>query len=262
MRLREADRKKMRVTTRERHLNLLADRGYTIDEANHLAWVDCRRCGGSGRFSFNPLDGDRCFGCLGAKGDWVDASRVARNVLARESRERRKDVTARRRVLRAIEDARRVLASDPDLRAAFAGSRNHFIRRVAAQLVRRGSVTPAQRTAVIRAAARESVTERAAEVVSVPVPEALLAGRHEVEGRIVHTRWVYSQWGSTLKGLIIVAADGGEFKLWGSIPADLISEDLDQARITFTARFERSHDDAAFGFFNRPTKATIQENRQ
>jgi hypothetical protein len=26
---------------------------------------DCTRCGGSGRYSFNLMDGDRCFGCAG-----------------------------------------------------------------------------------------------------------------------------------------------------------------------------------------------------
>jgi hypothetical protein len=26
----------------------------------------CRRCGGSGEYSYNPLDGTRCFGCSGA----------------------------------------------------------------------------------------------------------------------------------------------------------------------------------------------------
>lgn len=26
----------------------------------------CTRCGGDGRYSWNPMDGDRCFGCLGS----------------------------------------------------------------------------------------------------------------------------------------------------------------------------------------------------
>lgn len=30
-----------------------------------LAYENCGRCGGSGRYSYNQIDGDRCFGCNG-----------------------------------------------------------------------------------------------------------------------------------------------------------------------------------------------------
>lgn len=33
---------------------------------NAIETVTCGRCGGSGKFSFNTLDGDRCYGCHGS----------------------------------------------------------------------------------------------------------------------------------------------------------------------------------------------------
>lgn len=52
----------------------------------------CSRCGGSGQYSFNPLDGTRCFGCngrgYGKETTIEDAERRARNrVKARARRE-------------------------------------------------------------------------------------------------------------------------------------------------------------------------------
>ena len=40
--------------------------------------VECYRCGGSGRYSYNPMDGDRCYGCGGSgwvikRGAWAKA---------------------------------------------------------------------------------------------------------------------------------------------------------------------------------------------
>ncbi len=42
--------------SRKAAISRLVALGYTIV---------CSRCGGSGRYSFNPTDGDRCFGCSG-----------------------------------------------------------------------------------------------------------------------------------------------------------------------------------------------------
>lgn len=42
--------------SRKAAISRLVALGYTIV---------CSRCGGSGRYSFNPIDGDRCFGCSG-----------------------------------------------------------------------------------------------------------------------------------------------------------------------------------------------------
>lgn len=53
----------------------------------------CSRCGGSGHYSYNPLDGTVCFKCRGGRGEWVEAAeylRLARNrAKARVARERK-----------------------------------------------------------------------------------------------------------------------------------------------------------------------------
>lgn len=53
----------------------------------------CHRCGGSGHYSYNPLDGTVCFGCRGRRGEWVEVGeylRLARNrAKARVARERK-----------------------------------------------------------------------------------------------------------------------------------------------------------------------------
>jgi len=53
----------------------------------------CGRCGGTGHYSYNPLDGTRCFDCRGRRGQWVtkaDHDRRAHNrELAAQRRERK-----------------------------------------------------------------------------------------------------------------------------------------------------------------------------
>ena len=104
------------------------------------------------------------------------------------------------------------------------------------------------------------------------IPESLLDGRVRITAEIVHLKWVTSQFGDSLKCLMKVTTDDGDFKLWGSVPgavldaardAAQIDEDLHEddwiksQRITFTARIERSADDAGFGFYKRPSKIEI-----
>lgn len=36
-----------------------------LHKLGKLDYVPCNRCGGSGRYSYNQIDGDRCFGCAG-----------------------------------------------------------------------------------------------------------------------------------------------------------------------------------------------------
>lgn len=52
-----------------------------------LEKVTCGRCGGSGRFSFNPKDGDRCYGCNGRGFVMVDPVKHAKAKAAKAKRE-------------------------------------------------------------------------------------------------------------------------------------------------------------------------------
>lgn len=69
-----------------------------LTEVRTIGGVDqalnpCHRCGGSGHYSYNPVDGTRCFGCRGNRGEWVEVDeylRLARNrAKARAARERK-----------------------------------------------------------------------------------------------------------------------------------------------------------------------------
>jgi len=93
-----------------------------------------------------------------------------------------------------------------------------------------------------------------------PAPE----GRVEVEGEIVSTKYVESDFGGAFKMLV----EGPGWKVWGTVPRglgdELGREELDGdpvglrgRRVAFTATFERSADDEAFGFYKRPTKARL-----
>lgn len=47
----------------------------------------CSRCGGSGKYSFNMLDGDVCYGCRGRGFQMVDVAALARKQAAAMQRE-------------------------------------------------------------------------------------------------------------------------------------------------------------------------------
>ena len=91
-------------------------------------------------------------------------------------------------------------------------------------------------------------------------------GRQLVEGTLISERWQESQYGSTLKCLVIT--DDGR-SLWGTKPTIKVRNPeghyceyayprvLLGARIQFMAQLERSDNDPHFGFFKRPTKAKM-----
>lgn len=54
---------------------------------SNLEKVTCGRCGGSGRFSFNLKDGDRCYGCNGRGYVMVDPAQHAKVQAAKARRE-------------------------------------------------------------------------------------------------------------------------------------------------------------------------------
>lgn len=134
----------------------------------------------------------------------------------------------------------------------------------------------------------EAAQERAS---SEPVP----AGRQKVTGEIVSKRWEENGYGGSLK---ILVKDNRGFKVWGNCPSSISLRDkkvyqevestnylrLMQGdgghteirdgklnyhwmaqvaiekgdKVEFTATLEQSKDDDRFGFFKRPTKATVK----
>lgn len=74
-----------------------------------------------------------------------------------------------------------------------------------------------------------------------------------VEGVIVSTKWVESDFGGSVK--MLVQTDEG-WKAWGTLPNAIHGADKGD-RVSFMAKVQASKDDPLFGFFSRPTKATI-----
>jgi len=144
---------------------------------------------------------------------------------------------------------------------------NPFLSDMIHSLNRYGSLTERQAAATRKFfASRErfiqnqerNATEAAAITAEFP------AGRQTVTGEVVSTKMQDSIYGSTLK-MLVKLADGN--KLWGTVPSSLEdacydqatgeTSDLRGATVTFTATFEVSRDDEHFGFFKRPTKASV-----
>lgn len=86
--------------------------------------------------------------------------------------------------------------------------------------------------------------------------------RWAFEGVVLKTKYQQSQYGEQLK--MLVKADEG-YTLWGTVPSSLqlvelngIQRGLERGdRVRFTARISRSDSDSKFGFFSRPSQATL-----
>lgn len=158
----------------------------------------------------------------------------------------------------------RVVAGD----YGFEGMRHSFVHKVN----RYGTTSDKFVKAIMRDMARterreaEKAAEKAAEITS-PVIE----GKIQVTGEVLTIKFQESDFGGSLKMLV---RDDRGFKVWGTVPSSLhLTRSYDEAtgewteldgatkgsRVTFTATVERSRDDETFGFFKRPTKASVVE---
>ena len=78
-------------------------------------------------------------------------------------------------------------------------------------------------------------------------------GKVVISGEILSTKVVDGYYGSQTK--MLVREDLG-FKVWGTVPAAIGSAKKGD-KVTFTATVKPSDDDSKFGFFSRPTKASV-----
>lgn len=135
------------------------------------------------------------------------------------------------------------------------------------KVVHYGNISDGQKKLVaslLRQIAERPVKEaaRAAQYAAAePVPQT--DERVKVTGKIVSTKSVETQYGTTRKMLVVT--DAG-YKVFGTVPAEFMNavsitgeHDLRGFRVEFSARLERSRDDEKFGFFSRPTKPVILE---
>lgn len=143
-----------------------------------------------------------------------------------------------------------------------------FIDNLARKVGIYGELSEKQLACVTRNIEREAEwdkrkAEEAAKLVDTPPIEN---GRREVTGTVRSIKWQDNDFGGSFK-MLVELEDGN--KVWGTLPASLKGHDFNTGhddlgadtddRVRFTATIERSTDDEHFGFFKRPTKATIIE---
>jgi hypothetical protein len=135
-------------------------------------------------------------------------------------------------------------------------STNSFVQDVLRKGRQYGSLSDRQFDAICKAVVRDAEREEV-----VPVPKvACPVGRVDIEGRILTFKTVegYGYNSFVTKMLVLVTTPCGEFKVWGSLPRSL--DDAERGDIVrFSAEVQRSSDDESFGFYKRPTKASIKE---
>lgn len=152
---------------------------------------------------------------------------------------------------------------------------NSFYDDLLRKLKKWGPWTDRQRDAVLRGVVydRERATrqaERDAEP-KVPVPE----GRYTVTGEVVSTKWKDDAYGGRL---VWTVKDDRGFRVWGTVPTlnvevpgPLADPETGETpltrwtvyrpergdRVRFDAAVTQSSDDPTFGFYKRPTKASV-----
>jgi hypothetical protein len=228
----------------------------------------CTRCGGAGGYKHWP--GFTCFRCFGNGRTDADNVRVyddteyvkveARNEKARARREAKKVAEAASQV-----EANRATYGERFDRIMASTVGNGFIRDIQDK-ASRYDLTEKQVAAAIEAIERAEAWARedAAKAEALDAAGPVTEGRRVIEGEVVTTKYQDSDYGSTLK-MLVVQADGN--KVWGTVPTIRDGEG-DRSyieigdRVRFMAKVERSAEDEHFGFFSRPTKAEIVEREE
>jgi len=158
--------------------------------------------------------------------------------------------------------------AQPEVFAFLQGEqKGSFMQDMAASVKKWGALTEGQLNAVKKTMGKK-------EEILTEVPE----GRLVVSGKVVSTKAVENQYGCTIKGLVVCETPEGVFKVWGTMPQALLNaayelgleetpegednpcgmESLKGRQVEFTATIARSDDDSSFGFFKRPSKASIK----
>jgi len=136
---------------------------------------------------------------------------------------------------------------------ASVGSSHKIAQDIYSKLIKWGSISEGQ--ALLCHKLKAQVAERAAERAAAPQPNAPAPeGRVEVEGTVVHTKRVESDWGVSEKMLVVITSTLA--KVWCSIPSQW-GADIKGCQVRVKATWTRSHDDEFFSFGKRPTLVVL-----
>jgi hypothetical protein len=120
----------------------------------------------------------------------------------------------------------------------------------------RGQLTTKQRSMIVNSSReiQEMIASAEAHRDALKKAPALEEGRREIQGQVLRIKVVDNpRFGSTIK--VLIEQDDLN-KVWGTLPSALDNA-VEGDRVKFDAAVEASENDIHFGFFKRPTKATI-----
>lgn len=148
---------------------------------------------------------------------------------------------------------------------------HHFMRDLAAKLARAGTLSDAQAAAARKFAANDAAraVRIAAEQAALADAPALAEGRYLIEGEVMSHKWTEDRGFGSQHKMLVKLADGN--KVWGTVARSIedalttqdpvtylrTTDDLKGQTVKFTATVERSQDDEHFGFYKRPSNATL-----
>lgn len=132
-----------------------------------------------------------------------------------------------------------------------------FLRDMFDAVERWGKLTDGQHRATLKWRERDEARQRDQQARSERVVNAtpVVEGRQRIVGRIISTKWVDGDFGTTLK-MLVEMPDGN--RVFGTVPAAIegTSETLPGKQVAFTATVKRSPKDPHFGYFKRPAQAS------
>lgn len=180
--------------------------------------------------------------------------RKVSNALEAKAGKRKAQAVLEAQGLQAAYDIFAAAATDTDRRE------EKTIRDIVSRLVQYGSISDKAMDYLRRLV--EAIAERPArdaaraaeQAAAKPVPAS--GKRMTVLGVVVGVR-IEDCNGFFSRKMLVQHADG--WKVWGSIPSSLNSDDLKGATVQFDAAVQASDRDPKFGFFSRPTKAKRME---
>jgi len=214
-------------------------------DLTHMDLGDCDHCGTAHFYGavYRHTNGDYLAIGNQCAGKFFDFTSRKAYLIARAKRVK----VAREKAAEVQAEAEAFVDDHPGLREAFKVD-HHIVQDIESKLFKWGSISEKQVELVIKIA-----KDKAAEPKREPIPTELLEGRHEFVGVILGFKKKDTKWGVVRK---MVFLDDRGFTLFGATITTEKGYDRGD-RVSFYARVTVSERDNTFGFYTRPSKATV-----
>lgn len=236
-------------------------------DADAMVLWPCGRCGGTGNVGFGNVFGGICFKCNGSQGTMLTVKEARKRTKAAAQRAAR----AERKLIAKQEFHNQQMERAEAVYPILAGwlesiSEDNFMLDLWTKAFDY-ELTGKQIAAAAANLQRkiDRAEQRAAEKAAL---SEVQVGKQTITGTIVTVKYQDSQYGGSWKMLVL---DDRNFKVWGTVPTAIFDQQRDEAaegenpfaehlkgrKVSFNAAVTASDDDKTFGFFKRPTKATL-----